>query len=93
MKKANEKYLKKFEAEMITAVFADYVRNLPTADLMEMDRIYTEETGKNLRTNYGCSSCILKLLRQCGRLYFTENLSVLDEKLQEKFKEKYKITD
>ena len=45
MKKQNIKYLKDYEQDMITAVFHSYTRQIPTATLMEIDRIYTEETG------------------------------------------------
>ena len=55
MKNKNIKYLKDYETDMITAVFHSYTRQIPTAVLMEIDRIYTEETGKTLRTNYSCS--------------------------------------
>jgi len=89
MKKNNMKYLKDFEADLITALFYDYTRQIPTSNLMEIDRIYTEETGKNLKTNFSCSNCILKLMRLTGVMYFKENPDNLPEDLKEKFTEKY----
>jgi hypothetical protein len=89
MKKNNMKFLKDFEADLITALFYDYTRQLPTSSLMEIDRIFTEETGKNLKTNFSCSACILKLLRLTAVLYFKDNLDSLPDDLKEKFTEKY----
>ena len=86
MKKGNIKYLKDYEQDMITAVFHSYTRQLPQSTLIEMDRIYTEETGKSLRTNFSCSSCILKLMRSVGKLYFKENIDCLPDDLKDKFK-------
>ena len=91
MKKQNIKYLKEYEQDMITALFHSYTRQIPTAVLMEIDRIYTEETGKTLRTNFSCSSCILKLMKSVGKLYFKDNMDNLPEDLKDKFKEMYKI--
>ena len=86
MKKQNIKYLKDYEPDMITALFHSYCRQIPTATLMEIDRIYTEETGKTLSTNFSCSSCILKLMRSIGKLYFKENIDCLPDDLKDKFK-------
>ena len=86
MKKQNIKYLKEYEQDMITALFHSYTRQLPQSTLIEMDRIYTEETGKSLRTNYSCSGCILKLMRSVGKLYFKENIDSLPDDLKDKFK-------
>lgn len=91
MKKTSEKFLKGFEADMITALFHSYTRQIPTSDLMEIDRIYTEETGKSLKTNFSCSNCILKLMKQTAMLYFKENVDNLPDDLKDKFKEKYKV--
>lgn len=91
MKKVNEKYLKEYENDMVTAMFHSYCRQIPTSILMEIDRIYTEETSKSLKTNFSCSSCILKLMRQTGVLYFKDNIDSLPDDLKEKFKEKYKV--
>ena len=88
MKNKNIKYLKDYETDMITALFHSYIRQIPTATLMEIDRIYTEETGKSLRTNYSCSGCILKLMRSIGKLYFKENSDRLPDDLKDKFNTK-----
>ena len=86
MKKQNIKYLKDYEQDMITALFHSYTRQLPQSTLIEMDRIYTEETGKTLKTNFSCSGCILKLMRSIGKLYFKENIDRLPDDLKDKFK-------
>ena len=91
MKKQNIKYLKEYEQDMITSLFHSYTRQIPQSTLIEMDRIYTEETGKTLRTNFSCSSCILKLMKSVGKLYFKDNIDNLPDDLKDKFKEMYKI--
>lgn len=89
MKKTNIKYLKDFKDDMVTALFYNYTRQIPSSALREIDRIYTEETGKNLRTNFACSSCVLRLMRQTAIIYFKDFLDELPEELQDKYKEKY----
>ena len=88
MKNNNTKYLKTYETDMITALFHSYTRQLPQSTLIEMDRIYTEETGKSLRTNFSCSGCILKLMKEIGKLYFKENIDRLPDDLKDKFNTK-----
>lgn len=91
MKKSNSKFLKDYEADMITALFHSYTRQIPSSTLIEIDRIYTEETGKTLKTNFSCSNCILKLMKAIGKVYFKENIDNLPDDLKDKFKEMYKI--
>ena len=88
MKKQNIKYLKDYETDMITSLFHSYTRQLPQSTLIEMDRIYTEETGKTLKTNFSCSGCILKLMRSIGKIYFKENIDRLPDDLKDKFNTK-----
>lgn len=88
MKNNNTKYLKTYETDMITSLFHSYTRQLPQSTLIEMDRIYTEETGKTLKINYTCSSCILKLIKEVGKLYFKENIDRLPDDLKDKFNTK-----
>lgn len=90
MKKQNIKYLKDYEADLITALFYDYTRQLPQSTLIEIDRIYTEETGKSLNTNYSCTTCCLRLLKQTAKLYFKENTDKLPDNLRDKFIIQYK---
>lgn len=90
MKKQNAKYLQSVEHEMLTSLFADYSRPVTHKVLIDLDSIYTEETGKNLHTNYSCSSCILRLLRELAKVYFSEYPERLPERYGTKF-EKYKI--
>lgn len=88
MKNKNIKYLKDYETDMITALFHSYTRQIPTSILMNIDRIYTEETGKTLKTNFSCSGCILKLMKEVGKLYFKENIDRLPDDLKDEFNTK-----
>ena len=87
MKEENLKFLETVEPELITALWYDYSRNLPTSTLKELDRIYTEETKNTHPVNYGCGKCILGLLKRCSRLYFKE----LPERIPEDLKDRIKI--
>lgn len=91
MKKQNIKYLKDYEADMITSLFHSYCRQLPSSTLMEIDRIFTEETGRVLKTNFSCSNCTLKLLKEMAKVYFKENLDSLPDDLKDKFKEMFRL--
>lgn len=85
MKKENIEVLKKFETDMITAMLQNYSRPIPTSALMEIDRIYTEETGIVLNVNFSCSVCVLKLLKKMGKVYFKE------VEVPDKYKDKIKV--
>lgn len=91
MKKQNIKYLKEYEADMITSLFHSYCRQLPSSTLMEIDRIFTEETGRVLKTNFSCSNCTLKLLKEMAKVYFKENIDNLPDDLKDKFKEMFRL--
>lgn len=86
MKKNNTLFLQKYEADLITALFYDYTRQLPMAVLQEMNRIYEEETEKNLMTNFGCSNCIVHLVKQCAKIYFIAHMDRIPEKLRDRGK-------
>lgn len=85
MKASNKKYCAKYRDEMITALFFQYVRNLPKSTLIEFDRIYTEETGDTLDTNFSCGHCILYLVGKVGKVYFTDYPDELTTEQKENF--------
>jgi hypothetical protein len=58
---------------------------------MEIDRIFTEETGRVLKTNFSCSNCTLKLLKEMAKVYFKENIDNLPDDLKDKFKEMFRL--
>lgn len=82
MKKSNEEYLKKYEQDLITALFYSYSRPIPTSALMEIESIITQENVNMPSINYSCSSCILKLLRMAAKVYFKEFPERVPEKLR-----------
>lgn len=87
MKSVNKKYVEKYETEMITAVYHQYVRNLPMSVLREFERIAEEESGSPVKTNLGCGACILKLIKQVGKIYFKDYPERIPEKKKEKKEE------
>lgn len=85
MKTKNKTYIEKYKSDLITAYFHKYVKNLPTSVLREMERIVEEETGKTMNTNFGCSACVLKLVKEMGRVYFTDYQDEIPEDLKDRF--------
>lgn len=72
-------YLKKYEENFKTAVQANYSRNIPTAELTQLHRIY--ERSKNTKYNLckHCSTSILNFLKRMGAMYF-EDLKIMSAK-------------
>ena len=58
-----------YERHFSTAVNARWTRNPGREALTLMQRIYNSITGKRFRLNYGCGTCILHLVQDCGRLW------------------------
>lgn len=85
MKKQNKKYLCDYTGDMITALFYSYIKNLPSSALREIERIYEDETGKSLNTNFTCGKCNLTLLQKTGKLYFSNYPEELPEDLIQRF--------
>ena len=73
MTKQDRSFLKEYELNFKTAVNSDYSRNMPRASLEEIEKVVFDETGKTLNTNYNCSHCIMKLLKEAAKLYFNDN--------------------
>lgn len=61
-----------YERHFSTAVNARWTRNPGREALTLMQRIYNSITGKPFRLNYGCGTCILHLVQDCGRLWLAD---------------------
>lgn len=73
MRKFNKKdyeVLKPFEKEMYVAVNANYTRLISKTDLEVMLKLYKAWNGKDYTGSMSCSSCVLRLVRECGQKYF-----------------------
>lgn len=64
--------LSKYEEHFTTAVNARWSRYPGSAALDEIHSIYCAATGDKRKNNKSCSTCILNLLIDCGRLYFQD---------------------
>lgn len=64
------KTLSAWEENFRTAVKAKWARNPGRSGLRVIWETYTRVTGDRRRLNDSCSSCILSLLTDCGKLYF-----------------------
>lgn len=74
-------YLKKYESNFNTAVNCNYSRNIPTAELTQLHRIY--ERSKNTKYNLckHCSTSILNFLKKMGTMYF-EDLKIMEQTIK-----------
>ena len=61
-----------YERHFSTAVNARWTRNPGREALTLMQDIYNRVTGKPFRLNYGCGTCILHLVQDCGRLWLAD---------------------
>ena len=69
------KALSAWEENFRTAVKAKWARNPGRAALRVIYDIFTQATGDRRRFSDNCSTCILNLLTDCGKLYFEDTLS------------------
>lgn len=86
MKSKNQKFLKTFVPELVTAYFYDYTRQLPQSVLLQIQNILTEETGDTQNFNLSCGNCIVRMLKMAARMYFTENQEDIPDDLKNRFK-------
>lgn len=84
MKESSETYLREYEQDMITSLFFSYSRPIPATALKEIWGILMDEGQSPESVNYGCSSCILRLLKSAGRFYFR----TFPERVPEKYKDR-----
>ena len=75
------KTLSAYEQYFTTAIRSRYARYPGAPALVTIHKIYTEATGRPTRLNASCSSCIFRLLVDCGTLYFKDKEEL--EKSQE----------
>lgn len=64
--------LSQWEENFRTAVRARWARNPGRSGLRVIYDIYTSATGDRRRFSDNCSTCILSLLTDCGRIYFQD---------------------
>ena len=68
--KEHVKILSAYEQHFETAVKSSWSRYPGAVALQEIHRIMQDVTGTKIPLNSNCQSCVLKLLQDCGRLYF-----------------------
>lgn len=67
--KADIKYLKHFESHFKTALNSDYVRNVLSADVEKMVKMYYDTFNVKLNYNPNCGNCVLNIIKTVGRKY------------------------
>ena len=68
--KEQVKILSAYEQHFEPAVKSSWSRYPGVVALQEIHRIMQDVTGTKIPLNTNCQSCVLKLLQDCGRLYF-----------------------
>ena len=68
--KEQVKILSAYEQHFETAVKSSWSRYPGVVALQEIHRIMQDVTETKIPLNTNCQSCVLKLLQDCGRLYF-----------------------
>ena len=88
------KTLSAWEENFRTAVKAKWARTPGRTALRVIYDIFTQATGDRRRASDNCSTCILNLLTDCGKLYFedtsrasVDNMSTKDVKVSQETKE------
>ena len=64
--------LSAWEENFRTAIKAKWARNPGRTALRVIYDIFTQATGDRRRFSDNCSTCILNLLTDCGKLYFED---------------------
>lgn len=64
--------LSAYEQYFTTAIRSRYARYPGTPALMTIHKILTEATGRTSILHTSCSSCVFRLLVDCGTLYFKD---------------------
>jgi len=66
--------LAKFEDAFVSAIESNYASNPPGTEQLKLIRAtYIAATGaRNVPEDYGCSTCVIRLLRKAGRLWFED---------------------
>ena len=72
MKYTNEQMevLSHFEQNFSTAINADWSRAIGRTGAETLHNIWAQASGDNSPINVNCSTCVLRLLKDVGRLYF-----------------------
>ena len=66
------KALEPYEQYFTTAILSKYARYPGSHGVHLIHQIYTAATKRAIRLNSSCSTCIFRLLVDCGTLYFKD---------------------
>lgn len=75
MKKITKKQkavLAKYELNMQTALYSNYVRAMSAKAVEEVRAIYEDLIGQPFRVTSNCGACVLDLLKRVGQIYFSK---------------------
>lgn len=75
------KILEQYEQHFTTAIRSRYARYPGAAAIHTIHKIYCEATGVKIPLHASCSTCVFRLLVDCGSLYFKDKEEL--EKSQE----------
>ena len=66
------KSLEPYEQHFTTAIRSRYARYPGSNGVQLIHRIYSEATKTAIKLNASCSTCIFRLLVECGEIYFKD---------------------
>lgn len=68
-----------FESYFDTAINKRYASYCGTRGVITITRVYNDITGEHRNASTSCGACILRLLRDCGRLYFEHKATLTEQ--------------
>ena len=77
------KLLEPYEQFFLTAIRSRYARYPGEVGIKTIHKVYCEVSKTSPRLNTGCSSCIFRLLVDCGDLYFKAKSELEKQKVEQ----------
>lgn len=59
-----------YEHTFKTAIENGYCRNFGSSQYRELNNVYEHLTGNRYRADMGCPHCVLRFIKELGRLYY-----------------------
>lgn len=84
--------LAEFESYFHSAVYSDYVRNMPSTKLDVIKKAFERATGETIKDKLSCGICQLNFFRRAGKLYYESRdyYAKVDKEEQDAKDEAYK---
>lgn len=64
--------LSKYEQNLRTALYSNYVRAMSVKTIDEVKEVYEQITGVPYKMTYNCGACVLDLMKRTAAYYFNK---------------------